>query len=130
MQKRQTRKIAKTDIPANFIGEASGLVGVIAVGQRGDKMDDLISKQTVIDIVDSYSESQSNVEDVTQDIISDIMALSSVKQESKTGHWIYKQYDGYPECGDYHCSECDKIDNHIPAYCSYCGAKMNNEVKE
>ena len=42
---------------------------------------DLISRQAVIDIVDSYSESQSNVEDVTQDIISDIMVLSSVNPQ-------------------------------------------------
>lgn len=49
-------------------------------------MDKLISKQAVLDIVDSYSESRSNVEDVTQDIISDIVALPSVNpQKSK---WI------------------------------------------
>lgn len=58
--------------------------------------EDAISRQAVLDIVDSYSESQSNVEDVTQDIMSDIMALSSVKQESKTGHCKgckYFEYD-------------------------------------
>ena len=49
MQKLQTRKIAKTDIPANFIGEVSGSVGVIAVGQKGDRMDDIISRQAAID---------------------------------------------------------------------------------
>lgn len=44
---------------------------------------DLIQRQAVLDIVDGYSESQSNVEDVTQDIISDIMVLPPVKpQES------------------------------------------------
>lgn len=37
-----------------------------------------IDRQAVLDIVDSYSESQSNVEDVTQDIISDIVALPPV----------------------------------------------------
>ena len=48
--------------------------------------DDAKSRQAVLDIVDSYSESQSNVEDVTQDIISDIMALPPVNpQEPK---WI------------------------------------------
>ena len=52
------------------------------------------------------------------------MQLPSVIPQPKTGRWIYKQYDGYPECGDYHCSECDKIDNHIPAYCPYCGCAM------
>lgn len=46
---------------------------------------DLISRQAVLDIVDSYSESRSNVEDVTQDIISDIVALPYVNpQEPKT----------------------------------------------
>ena len=40
-----------------------------------------IDRQAVLDIVDSYSESQSNVEDVTQDIISDIMALSPVTSQ-------------------------------------------------
>lgn len=52
------------------------------------------------------------------------MAIKALEQEPKTGHWIYKQYGGYPECGDYHCSECDKIDNRIPAYCPHCGARM------
>lgn len=46
----------------------------------------------------------------------------------KTGHWIYKQYDGYQECGDYHCSECDKIDNRTPAYCPHCGCAMVEEI--
>lgn len=40
--------------------------------------EDAVSRQAVFDIVDSYSKSQSNIEDVTQDIISDIMALPSV----------------------------------------------------
>lgn len=47
-----------------------------------------------------------------------------LEQEPKTGHWIYKQYGGYPEQGDYHCSECDNIDNRSPEYCSHCGARM------
>lgn len=47
-----------------------------------------------------------------------------LEQEPKTGHWIYKQYGSYPEQGDYHCSECDGIDNRIPAYCPNCGCRM------
>lgn len=43
---------------------------------------DAISRQAVLDLVDSYSESQSNVEDVTQDIISDIVALPSVNPQN------------------------------------------------
>lgn len=49
-----------------------------------------ISRQTVLDIVDSYSESQSNVEDVTQDIISDIVVLPPVNLQS-TGDLISRQ---------------------------------------
>ena len=44
----------------------------------------VVSKQAVLDIVDSYSESQSNVEDVTQDIISDIIALPPVNSQPQT----------------------------------------------
>lgn len=39
---------------------------------------DVVSKQAVLDLVDGYSESRSNVEDVTQDIISDIVALPPI----------------------------------------------------
>ena len=55
--------------------------------------------------------------------------LDRLDKEPKTWHWIYKQYDGYPECGNYHCSECDKIDNHIPAYCPHCGCAMIEQQK-
>ena len=54
----------------------------------------------------------------------------SVTPQPKTGHWIYKQYDGYPECGNWHCSECDEIDNRTSAYCPNCGTKMESEDKE
>ena len=80
-------------------------------------MSDLISRQAVLDIVDSYSESRSNVEDVTQDMISDILALPPVKQEPKTGHWI-------DSSNGWMCSEC-KWDNTFDTnYCPNCGAKM------
>ena len=39
MRRLQIKKTAKTDIPANFIGEASGLAVVIVRGQKGDPMD-------------------------------------------------------------------------------------------
>ena len=97
--------------------------------------DDAISRQAVLDIVDGYSESQSNVEDVTQDIISDILVLSPIKQEPKIGHWEYVQYDYNPRLGNWHCSECrcvviECVDKNekggIPLYnyCPNCGAKM------
>lgn len=85
-----------------------------------------IDRQAVLDIVDSYSESQSNVEDVTQDIISDIMALPPVNpQEPKTGHWIF--VDKAHEHA--HCSECDYgnvdlLDGRPHNYCPNCGCRM------
>ncbi len=49
--------------------------------QKADS--DCISRKAVLNILDSYSNSQSNAEDVTQDCISDVLALSSVQQEPK-----------------------------------------------
>lgn len=85
--------------------------------------EDAISRQAVLDIVDSYSESQSNVKDVTQDIISDIVALPPVTPQPKTGHWI--NIDGGVEC-----DKCGKwyphalIAKNEIKFCSECGAKM------
>lgn len=99
--------------------------------------EDSISRQAVLDIVDSYSESQSNVEDVTQDIISDIMGLPPVTPQLKRGQWEWVQYDGNSNIGNWHCSECRSVviecanKEEIPLYkyCSNCGAKMQ-EVEE
>ncbi|MBR3243785.1 MAG: zinc ribbon domain-containing protein [Parasporobacterium sp.] len=85
-----------------------------------------ISRQAVLDIVDSYSESQSNVEDVTQDIISDIMALPSVNPQPKIGHWKRISMDRYTTHAQY-WYKCDKCGEHNLGntdYCPSCGAKM------
>lgn len=98
--------------------------------------DDLISRQAVLDIVDSYSESQSNVEDVTLDIISDIVVLPSVNpQEPKTGHWksfTHSAYHGIDDDGEpiwrevkvYHCNLCNRRTVIKENYCPNCGARM------
>jgi rubredoxin len=97
----------------------------------------VVSKQVVIDIVDSYSESQSNVEDVTQDIISDIVALQPVNSQTKTGHWIAQDIHNCHT--DFKCSECGYIHSfmHIYGeptadytYCPYCGARMQEVESE
>jgi len=84
-----------------------------------------IDRQAVLDIVDSYSESQSNAGDVTQDIISAIVALPPVTPQAKTGHWIF--VDKAHEHA--HCSECDYgnvdlLNGRPHNYCPHCGAKM------
>jgi transcription initiation factor IIE alpha subunit len=57
-------------------------------------------------------------------------AKEALKEKKKMGHWEWVQYDGNPEIGNFHCSEC----RYIPAsfnmsarklnYCPKCGAKM------
>jgi len=92
-----------------------------------------IDRQAVLDIVDSYSESQSNVADVTQDIISDIIALPPVNP-TKTGHWIAQDIHNCHT--DFKCSECGYIHSFMHlygeptadyTYCPNCGAKMESE---
>lgn len=79
--------------------------------------EDAISRQAVLDLVNADWKYEGLEEDVS--------SLPPVTPQSKMGRWIYKQYGDYPEQGDYHCSECDGIDNRIPAYCPNCGAKMD-----
>lgn len=103
---------------------------------KKESCDDAISKQVVLDIVDGYSVSQSNVEDVTQDIISDIMVLPPVTPQPKTGHWVGE--DGKPihlkdgmTTKSAWCSECGKWLTASDEYscfgnfCPSCGAKMS-----
>ena len=63
------------------------------------------------------------------------MAIKSLEQEPKTGHWEWVQYDYNPKLGNWHCSECrcvvvecvnknEKGGIPIYKYCPQCGAKM------
>lgn len=121
MQRRQIRKISKTDIHANFIGEASGLVGVIAVGQRGDKMDDLISRQDVIDAcTDRHGICIAKQR---------LLELPSVQPEREKGKWLKAGTRmGIPlfECSLCECGDEVPTVMGKPSYnfCPYCGADM------
>lgn len=89
--------------------------------------EDAISRQTVIDIVDRYSESRSNVEDVTQDIISGILALPPVNPQpkTKTGHWIKDDITERSKSEYKHkCDKCGAYHRAMYDYCPSCGAKM------
>ena len=66
-----------------------------------------------------------------------INALPPVTPQPRMGRWEWVQYDGNPNIGNWHCSECNRIvcgaitaANPVYAYkyCPDCGAKMQ-EVK-
>ena len=72
-----------------------------------------------------------------EDIQAYIDAAPSVTPQPKTGRWEWVQYDGNPNIGNWHCSECRTIIPHMPEetdntpiykWCPMCGAKM--EVSE
>jgi hypothetical protein len=112
---------------AGNMGEIIENLEAISKALEQEPCDNAVSRQAVIDIVDSYSDSQSNVEDVTQDIISDIVALPPVNPQPKTGHWILTNDDDYEYCT---CSECGyqngenwMIGSQIK-YCQECGCRM------
>lgn len=53
--------------------------------------------------------------------------------KEKIGHWEYVQYDGNPNIGNWHCSECNRIvcgaikaanPTYAYKFCPECGAKM------
>ena len=90
---------------------------VVAIVPCGD----VISRQAVLDLVDSYSESRSNVEDVTQDFISDIVALPPVTSQPRTGRWMHGKINN--ECWE-ECSECHVECAYPTLYCPNCGCRM------
>ena len=59
-------------------------------------------------------------------VMYDALELLREQPEQKHGHWI--SYG----CGFYRCSVCEdaKNMNFVPNYCSTCGAKMDEEVKQ
>ena len=73
------------------------------------------------------------------DDIKALKQLPPVTPQPKTGHWEWVQYDGNPNIGNWHCSECQTIIPHMPEetdntpiykWCPMCGAKMERSDKE
>lgn len=62
------------------------------------------------------------------------MAIKSLEQEPKIGHWIPMGLVDANDNRNYECSECHHGDTHaktqIVPYCWYCGSKMESEDKE
>ena len=82
-------------------------------------MEDLISRQAVLDLIADYDLSMGQV-------VKGIHVLPSVTQ--KSGKWINKDFrkEEYVLIGK--CSVCGQV-RVIDEFCSYCGAKMESEVR-
>lgn len=67
--------------------------------------------------------------------IIDVIKRGIPYEERPQGEWEYTQYDGNPNIGNWHCSECRHI---VPGmyiskpednFCSFCGADMRGGEK-
>ena len=62
-------------------------------------------------------------------------AEETIESQRPQGEWQYNQYDGNPNIGNWHCSECKHIiygyGLRKPNYnfCPYCGIKMQNNER-
>ena len=94
---------------------------------KQEPCEDAISRQAALECLDwKYPDKMPKTK---------IMELPSVTPQPKTGHWEWVQYDGNPNIGNWHCSECGSIviecvskekKGGIPLYkyCPQCGAKI------
>lgn len=92
--------------------------------------EDAISRAEVLDLIDSEDP---NYE--VRHFKEDVECLLPVTPQPKTGRWEFVQYDGNPNIGNWHCSECRSVviecvnkeeKSGIPLYkyCPQCGARM------
>jgi hypothetical protein len=90
-------------------------------------MDDLISKQAVLDGLASIAKVKAR-SDAQKSLMGRAMffveKLPPVTPQPKIGHWEWVQYDSNSNIGNWHCSECKAIVLHMPELCPMCGAKM------
>ena len=91
---------------------------------------DCVSRQVMLDALEKWW----NCKTEEDDIYEIIKTMPPVTPAPKMGHWEYVQYDGNPNIGNWHCSECRSIVEYKPTYnwekkpyhkyCYNCGAKM------
>lgn len=88
-------------------------------------MDDLISRQAVLDLCDSKDPEYRVIH-----FKEDVECLPSVNsQEPKTGHWKRISMDKYSEHAKYwyRCDRCGKDNLGNTDWCPNCGADMRGE---
>ena len=109
---------------------AKKILECVRNGKRADVPDtnvgeceDCISRQAVLEVI-----RKCHCEEwVKADIGAPIEALPPVTPAKKMGHWEWVQYDGNPNIGNWHCSECQCIvEDGKPSYkyCPQCGCRM------
>ena len=88
-----------------------------------------ISRQAVLEVI-----RKCHCEEwIKADIGASIEALLSDTPAEKVGRWEWVQYDGNPNIGNWHCSECHCVDEDgKPSYkyCPQCGCKMQEVDNE
>ena len=92
-------------------------------------MEGLIDRQKAINKIVFGIDDKAYFGDVDIDwkVIDFLNSLPSVTPKEKTGHWEYVQYDGNPNIGNLHCSECERIAGFEYNFCPNCGARMVSE---
>ena len=96
----------------------------------GEDMDDLISRQAVIDEIKNYASMlwEKYHEPFPESTIMElIQALPPV--QPKMGHWIEdtdKWGDEVTTVNGYKCSECGEFNGYNDNFCPNCGAKMDS----
>ena len=87
-------------------------------------MDDLISRQNLLELIDWYDHQYSEIESYLDSIREDIKSLPSAH---KKGHWIDKSKGGKKNS---ECSECHTLFRvlvHDYPYCPCCGSRNIGE---
>lgn len=99
---------------------------IIAVGQKGKRMDDYISRQDAIDIIEKaidFWDGQIGCGALV--VVKN--RLGGLPSAEKHGHWIYKNGAMVsPWYSSYECSECCCLSGYFK-YCPECGSRNRGE---
>lgn len=86
----------------------------------GIKMDNLISRQAVLDTIDSYMSHHMGLLDLKLFVTE----LPPVTPQPKVGHWIENAPEYQNIDPPYICSECGNLHLRKTNYCDQCGCRM------
>ena len=109
------------------------MIGTVLM-QKGEPMDDLISRQAVIDALDDYFSTLLETDTVSpEDLCYEILMIPAADVvERKHGHWIRVPLACYGggTVIVYECSECCENQIAQSDFCPNCGADMRGGKDE